>query len=282
MFKAAGAVFIALTCFTICGYAQNEGGIAHHDIRAGTIRYRQDELNGSYLKGYFSDIRGIMTSPVHWNGRQWTKVAIVAGVAASLYPLDSETREESQESRNSFNDTVSRVFRSFGEPQYTALPLGALYLYGHLQGDGRARETALLGLESLVLSGVTTGIIKNLAHRDRPSSGQPYNIWHGPELSPHDLSFPSGHSTEAFALATVIANEYGDKKCIPPLAYGIASMTALSRVHDNAHWLSDIFVGSAIGYFTAKAVLHRHGVGKTSILPSTDGKQVGILIEHPY
>lgn len=282
MFKVTGTVCLVMTCLAACSYAQNESFIAHHDIQAGTIQHQQDELNGRYLKGYFSDIRGIMTSPVHWNGTQWAKVAIVAGITASLYPLDSETREEAQEGRNPLNDTVSRVFRSFGEPQYTAVPLGALYLYGHFQGDGRARETALLGLESLVLSGVTTEIIKNLAHRDRPSSGKPYNVWHGPELSLHDLSFPSGHSTEAFALATVIANEYENTKFVSPLAYGIASITALSRVHDNAHWLSDIFMGSAIGYFTAKAVLHRHGEGKMSVFPSTDGKQVGILIEHPF
>jgi len=39
------------------------------------------------------------------------------------------------------------------------------------------------------------------------------------------------------------------------LAYGIATLTALSRVNDNAHWASDIFFGAVIGYFTAKAII---------------------------
>jgi membrane-associated phospholipid phosphatase len=39
------------------------------------------------------------------------------------------------------------------------------------------------------------------------------------------------------------------------LAYGIATLTALSRVNDNAHWASDVFFGAIIGYFTAKAIM---------------------------
>jgi hypothetical protein len=274
MLRFGIAVFIAMILGGICGNAQNQNEGVHHVVQDGEIHTPRIELNGRYFKEYLGDIQGIVASPVHWNSSQWFEATIFTGITATLYPLDSETKEEAQESRNSLNDKMSRIFRSFGEPQYTAVPLGALYLYGHFQDNERARETALLGLESLVLSGATTEVIKNLTHRVRPYSGHANNVWHGPEMSLGDLSFPSGHSTQAFALATVIANEYRDKKYMPPLVYGIASMTALSRVHDNAHWFSDVFFGSAIGYFTAEAVLNRHRVGKTSIYPAMNGNRL--------
>jgi hypothetical protein len=59
-------------------------------------------------------------------------------------------------------------------------------------------------------------------------------------------------------VATIIASEYSESKIVAPLAYGIATLTAWSRVNDNAHWYSDAFLGSAIGYYTAKSLLHLH------------------------
>lgn len=80
-------------------------------------------------------------------------------------------------------------------------------------------------------------------------------MWDGPGFSTSNLSFPSGHASSAFAIATVIALEYGDRAFVPPLAYGIATLAAFSRVNDNAHWASDVFFGAIVGYLTAKAII---------------------------
>jgi hypothetical protein len=68
---------------------------------------------------------------------------------------------------------------------------------------------------------------------------------------------------------------------VRPLAYGAAALCAFSRVHTNAHYLSDVIVGSAIGYLTARVVLAHHGVthGSTfSIEPHTCGKAPGLAL----
>ena len=52
--------------------------------------------------------------------------------------------------------------------------------------------------------------------------------------------------------------EYKNKKWIPPVVYSIAGLSALSRIHDNAHWASDVFLGSAVGYFFGKALVKYH------------------------
>jgi len=45
---------------------------------------------------------------------------------------------------------------------------------------------------------------------------------------------------------------------VPPLAYGLATLTAVSRVDSNDHWTSDVFLGAVIGYVTSKALHHLH------------------------
>lgn len=213
------------------------------------------KLNGDYFEGYVSDIKNILTSPSHWERSDWIKASLIAGITTGLYTQDQKIQDWVQENRSTTSDKISEFANPFGDGRYTLPGLGALYLYGHFFEDEKAQRTALLSLESFVVSGLFVQIMKFIGHRHRPSSGDPYNIWDGPGFSTSNLSFPSGHSSSAFAIATVIASEYRDKAFIPPLVYGIATLTALSRVNDNAHWASDVFFGAIVGYFTAKAII---------------------------
>ncbi len=224
------------------------------------IQIKQDysrglKLNGDYFEAYISDIKSILISPSRWQSSDWIKVSLVVGITAGLYTQDQKIQNWVQENRTSTSDRISEFAKPFGDGRYTLPGLGALYLYGHFFENQKAQRTALLSLESFVVSGIIVQAIKFIGHRHRPSSGNPYNAWDGPGFSTSNLSFPSGHSSSAFAIATVIASEYPDKAFVTPLAYGIATLTALSRVNDNAHWVSDVFFGAIIGYFTAKAII---------------------------
>ena len=70
-------------------------------------------------------------------------------------------------------------------------------------------------------------------------------------------SFPSGHSASAFAVATVISERYRGRLWIPWVAYGAATFLSLSRLPDQAHFPSDIFIGAALGYSFAHFVVMR-------------------------
>lgn len=224
------------------------------------IQIKQDyarglKLNGDYFEGYISDIKSILISPSGGERSDWIKASLIIGITAGLYTQDQKIQDWVQENRSSVSDKISKFAKPFGDGRYTLPGLGALYLYGHLFEDEKAQGTALLSLKSFVISGLFVQALKLTGHRHRPSSGDPYNTWDGPGFSTSNLSFPSGHSSSAFVIATVIASEYRDKAFVPPLAYGIATLTALSRVNDNAHWASDVFFGAIIGYFTAKAIM---------------------------
>ena len=70
----------------------------------------------------------------------------------------------------------------------------------------------------------------------------------------NNQSFPSGHAAVTFATATVIERHLGWRKSI--LAYGIASYVAMSRIHDDRHFLSDVIFGAALGTIAGRTVVH--------------------------
>ncbi len=239
-------------------------------------------LNGDYFKGYVLDTKSILTSPLRWGKWGWIKVSLVVGTTIGLYTCDQEIQDWVQRERNDTSDNIARFAEPFGNGLYTLPPLAAFYLYGHFFKYEKAKRTTLLTLESIAISsGIFTQIIKFTAHRHRPKTGDPYDTWDGPSFSNSNLSFCSGHSSFAFALATTIASEYKNIVFIPPLAYGMATLTALSRVNDNYHWASDVFFGSALGYFTAKAIVGLHKSKKDinlTVIPITDGKDTALTV----
>ncbi|MEW6103848.1 MAG: phosphatase PAP2 family protein [bacterium] len=210
------------------------------------------ELNKDYFKGYIRDTKSILAP----KKSKLINASFVVGATVGLYACDSKIQDWSQENRNETSDKIASFAKPFGDGMYTLPPLACLYFYGHFFENEKLKETSLLSLESFVVSGMFTQIIKLLGHRHRPNTDDPYNTWDGPSFSSSNLSFSSGHSCSAFAIATVIASEY--KGVISPLAYSIATLTAISRVNDNCHWASDAFFGSYIGYFTAKAIVSSH------------------------
>ena len=73
-------------------------------------------------------------------------------------------------------------------------------------------------------------------------------------------SFPSGHSTTAFAAAAAVTDETTlwwprSTWFVGPVMYGGATMVALSRMYHNRHWASDVAVGALIGTFSGKKVV---------------------------
>lgn len=234
-----------------------------------------------YWQGFITDTKDIVTSPSHWEKSDWLMTSLVLGSTLGLFVLDKDIRDFVQDNQSDTGDEIAKFMKVFGDGRYTLPPLGMLYIYGHYQDNKRALRTTLLGLESFIISGAFTQVIKFTGHRHRPGSEDSSRRWDGPGLSLSNLSFPSGHSQTAFSIATVIASEYSEYECIPPLAYGIATLSALSRVYDDAHWASDVFLGSALGYFTAKAIIRLHDNKREKnlvLLPIIDNSQSGLIV----
>ena len=128
--------------------------------------------------------------------------------------------------------------------------MGIIYLTG--RKNNHHRNVALTGLKAFLLSGGAAVVTKHLFHRHRPSDNDPPNayLWEGPYPFTTDYtSFPSGHTTTAFAIASVLACGYKGKIWIGVTSYTIASLVGLSRINDGKHWATDVIAGAALGTF---------------------------------
>jgi hypothetical protein len=248
------------------------------------IRGSSVKLNKEYFIGYWTDTKNILTAPARWDASDWIEASIVTGIAVGLYTQDDHTQRWVQENKNNSTGNVSDDAKKLGT--FSVPALVGLGLYGYIADDGKAKGTFLLSTESFILTGVFVQILKRSTGRSRPYTGDPHDTWNGLTPSGHNehLSFPSGDASSAFAIASVVASEYNNA-VVPPLVYTASTLIALARVHNNGHWSSDVFVGSAIGYYTGKAIVASHTDGKEStlsVVPMIDGKNVGFLLNYKY
>lgn len=237
------------------------------------------ELNRDYFRGILSDISYIATSPLRWDDSDWMTAGLIAGGTGLFMILDEEIRDGFEDNRSSTTDDVSEFFERFGNGAISLPALGAFYLYGYFGENAKAERTALIAAESFLVTGLFTTVLKAATGRHRPSTGDSSTSFDG--FTTDHNSFPSGHTSTAFAIATVIANEYEDVSYIKPISYGIATMTGLSRMNDEKHWASDVFLGAALGYFTSKTLLRLHSDKKGqhfTIYPRADRNGGGIVL----
>ena len=232
----------------------------------------------SYFKSYFIDTKNIACAPAGWRWQQWTAATLVAGCGAGVYFYDREIMDVIQNHRNKGLDNVASVARMFGTGRYVIPIAGAMYLGGYVFKNSKLERTALLGLESMAISGIFTEMLKITCHRHRPRESVSPDIWDGPGLSDEFKSFPSGHSMATAAMATVVALEYRDTPAIGAIACTIAAATGWSRMNDNAHWASDVFAGFTIGYCFSRVIVSSRAGGKVGVTPGPEGQGAGIAL----
>jgi membrane-associated phospholipid phosphatase len=96
------------------------------------------------------------------------------------------------------------------------------------------------------------------------------------DFLPFPSSFPSGHTSSAFAVAGSMAYSYGWAGALP--GYAVASAIALSRVKENRHWASDIIGGAFMGTFWARASFRTKEYGAEEIMYIPSPVEDGMMI----
>lgn len=195
-----------------------------------------------------------------------------AGLTVAMFPVDKAWARRLQDSSTQANRFLHDATK---DVQWIADP-GAIFIGVGMYGVGRLahwRDVADLGLhgtEGVLVAGLTTTLLKDLAGRARPNvtaDTNPHDFKLGRGFNEGDgyRSFPSGHATAAFAAAAVVTSE--SQRWWPhgvwfvaPVMYGGATLVGLSRMYNNAHWASDVALGAAIGTFGGiKVVRYSHG-----------------------
>ncbi|MGO4478348.1 YjbH domain-containing protein [Massilia sp. 2TAF26] len=107
-------------------------------------------------------------------------------------------------------------------------------------GDARAQNMGIISLESIAGAAAVSMATKRIVGRARPNEG--LGQW-SKASDRSNASFPSNHSTVAFAAVTPFAQEYD-----APWLYGLAAASSLGRAAGREHWVSDVVAGGVLGY----------------------------------
>ncbi len=210
-----------------------------------------DRLSWAALKKFSLDARDTLIAPFHWGGRELLTFGVTAGIAAGLFAGDASIARAIRKIQ--VPQIAEQLFGHFGNGNFLVAFDAALYLAGAVFDSSAFRTTALVGMESFLTTSAIVLVLKSVVGRARPSARETEASFHPLAMRDRYESFPSGDAAGAFALGTVIA-ERSDSIVVDIFAYGLAGLAALNRVHDNKHWVSDVFVGSAIGFFVGKKI----------------------------
>lgn len=196
------------------------------------------------------DTGHVLAAPFHWNGREWSLFAASTAALATMSLADESLSDAARDHGPTFG-FVGDALNEFGSAG-SFVVLGGFYLAGAIGKDSKAKNVCLDGLAaSLIASGMITPVVSTLVGRERPTEEQGAYSFHPFE----GRSFPSGHATQAFAVASVIATSY-DQLWVKAAAYGVASVTAYSRVQRGKHFPTDVVAGAAIGTLVGHSVVH--------------------------
>jgi hypothetical protein len=199
--------------------------------------------------------------------REWKSVAVTTAVVGGALLLDHEIAEVVRNNDSAAIGTAARNIEPFGGGASDKVMAGFL-LYGLAGKNERARNVAFDAfLSSVIASKGITPALKFATQRARPNGGK-------------DDSFPSNHATQAFAVASVIATHYEERRWVRWLAYTVAGGVGFARVYHDAHHTSDVLAGAAIGTLvgTTVARANRNARANWTLVPTVGREGVGFMV----
>lgn len=179
----------------------------------------------------------------------YTPKAIVlplAFMAAGVAINGNQTHSVKNQVKNWRNDNMPN-FRTHIDDVLQFVPFASVYgleMMGMKAENDWKNQTAIMVKSHIINLGLLY-ILKKSINDTRPDNS--------------GLSFPSGHTAEAFAGATMVSMEYGKKyKWVPYAAYGTASAVGALRIANNKHYLSDVLFGAGLGILSTKVAYWTH------------------------
>ena len=193
----------------------------------------------------------------------WVPLTVGTTLSGTASLLDDKTVDYfERHPMKTFGDVGAFVG---GAGAIAGLTIG-LFSAGRIAPGETFRSASYDASQAVIINGIYTYALKTVTQRLRPDGS-------------NHQSFPSGHASDAFALATVFSRHYGPKVGIP--AYTIASLIGISRLAHKSHYLSDVVAGATLGTLVGRAVVRGNGreavgVPAKPILPKLPGVSMQI------
>jgi membrane-associated phospholipid phosphatase len=211
------------------------------------------------------------------NGNILTTLGVVAATSLT-YVFDRDIQQKLQSDKNSGLKRATDAGTIAGNP-FIHLGLAALVYGTAVAADSpKWKETGEMMGEALILSDVSTLIIKEAVGRGRPNITN-----HKGDFKPFGFrsdydSFPSMHTSSSFALASVLAAT-SESFSMKAAYYSAATFVAFSRMYQNKHWASDVVLGAALGELCGRVVTSYHASGnKLGLVPQAYAEGAGLAL----
>jgi membrane-associated phospholipid phosphatase len=265
-------VFLLLS-FSSFSFAQNNFGIPSPAIKKpGIIGNIENDFNSVLSVGW-----DFFKSPLSYDTQDFLLAGALIGATSLSLTVDTPIRNRVKKTRNNTLNDVTYYGEKFGNPKYGTALSGLLYASGLIINDKELRLTGLMLAEAMFLNGIITQGLKIGLGRPRPylNEGSGHIEFLEFEFEGKDQSLPSGHTSTAFTIATILSKRI-DNIYASAALYSFASLTAFQRIYDDKHWFSDTVLGAAIGTLVGLKIVKLHSKLNTE-------KQEGLKINFvPY
>ncbi len=215
----------------------------------------QPSYGQSFIRSTESLVLDSWTNAGHWFTRptEIKNSALIGLGAVSLISTTMAWEAQIQPKLALGNPSQSSFFSQVSEPFGHPIKMGVLalstyYAAGFFKNQ-KVQGASSAALQAMLTGGIAVMSLKLLTHRVRPAEQDIFDPYQfkGASFARDNLSFPSGHATIAFALASSLSSYYEyDLRLAIPL-FAIASATAFQRVYDFQHWPSDVLAGAFLG-----------------------------------
>ena len=192
--------------------------------------------------------------------RYWLATAAVVAASAALDPTIRRAVAANQ--RDAASDLAPGL-DPIGRARYILPTLAVAVVAPRIVGRRELSNAAIRIAAGYLAADAVESALKPLVGRHRPNDGG--SAWRFRPVARTEEwhSFPSAHTTHAFALATGLAIE-SRNRWIAGAGYGTAGLVALQRIYTGAHWTSDVTTSAALSIATSGATvrwLRRGGPG---------------------
>jgi hypothetical protein len=238
----------------------------------------------SQLKYTFSQFGNetwdFIKQPTRWDGGDWLKIGLVS--AATFIVIETADQPIRDAVLRDGKYDVNGVFIKESQRYYKSVPIefgrmwGEIYapivlfsgfaVHSLLTDDITTRKIAYEIGQASLYAGALSFILKLAIGRSRPylNEGTTHFTPFASIFNQDNKSMPSGHSTVAFVLSTVLSRNV-KSPVLKVMAYLPAVLTLVSRVYQDQHWAADTFAGAALGYFIATWVVDQHEDNKSLV-----------------
>lgn len=203
-------------------------------------------------------------------GNPWHLAAMGVGIVATVGVHTKDRNIQSHfDGHQAFGKGFDDAMNVLGSPFLLGgTTLGVLGLSKILHSEKTALVSGTM-LEAFLLSEGMTAILKVATRRERPDGSS-------------KGSFPSAHTSGAFALASVAEVYYGPWVGLP--SYGLATVIGFSRMDASKHWASDVLAGAVIGTMIGigTAKFHKKEFSNVFITPVVSEDQAGLSLTYIF